>query len=87
MLTVFEILLKVSEGKPWKDTLLEVLPQRKFRMGGRKERRLNNARQMDSEDGNSSANDDDDEGNENGNTKEVVTETSSTPAETTNSEP
>lgn len=30
--TVFEILLKVSEGKSWKDTLLEVLPQRKFKM-------------------------------------------------------
>lgn len=30
--SVFEILLKVSEGKSWKDTLLEVLPQRKFKM-------------------------------------------------------
>lgn len=29
---MFEILLKVSEGKSWKDTLLEVLPQRKFKM-------------------------------------------------------
>lgn len=31
-LLVFEILLKVSEGKSWKDTLLEVLPQRKFKI-------------------------------------------------------
>lgn len=33
---MFEILLKVSEGKPWKETLLEVLPQRKFKTGRRK---------------------------------------------------
>lgn len=33
---VYEILLKVSEGKPWKDALLEVLPQRKFKTGKRK---------------------------------------------------
>lgn len=32
LFSVFEILLKVSEGKPWKDVLLEVLPQRKFKI-------------------------------------------------------
>lgn len=35
ILSVFEILLKVSEGKPWKETLLEVLPIRKFRKGNK----------------------------------------------------
>lgn len=29
----------MSEGKPWKETLLEVLPQRKFRTGGRQRKR------------------------------------------------
>lgn len=33
-LSVFEILLRISEGKPWKETLLEVLPQRKFNPPG-----------------------------------------------------
>lgn len=27
--------MKVSEGKPWKETLLEVLPIRKFREGNK----------------------------------------------------
>lgn len=36
---VFEILLKISEGKPWKETLLEVLPQRKFRAAGKRKRK------------------------------------------------
>lgn len=33
-ISVFEILLRISEGKPWKETLLEVLPQRKFQPRG-----------------------------------------------------
>lgn len=50
--SVFEILLKVSEGKPWKETLLEVLPQRKFRTGGRQRKRKsqNSGEQTDSSD-------------------------------------
>ncbi|XP_055299282.1 tRNA methyltransferase 10 homolog A [Sitodiplosis mosellana] len=33
---VFEILLRISEGKPWKETLLQVLPQRKFKPNGKR---------------------------------------------------
>lgn len=33
---VFELLLAVSEGKSWKEALLEILPQRKFRPPGAK---------------------------------------------------
>lgn len=33
---MFEILLRVSEGNPWKETLLQVLPQRKFQSGGKR---------------------------------------------------
>lgn len=33
---MFEILLRVSEGSPWKETLLQVLPQRKFQPGGKR---------------------------------------------------
>lgn len=51
---MFEILLKVSEGKPWKETLLEVLPQRKFRIGGKKRKRKSN--DSDSEDEKTSEN-------------------------------
>lgn len=53
---VFEIILKVSEGKPWKETLLEVLPQRKFRTGGRQRKRKaeNSTSQADSEGENTS---------------------------------
>lgn len=56
--SVFEILLKVSEGKPWKETLLEVLPQRKFRIGGRQRKRKsqNSIDQLDSEEDNTSDN-------------------------------
>lgn len=46
--SVFEILLKVSEGKPWKETLLEVLPQRKFRIGG-KQKKQNKSDEMESD--------------------------------------
>lgn len=34
--SVFEILLRISEGKPWKETLLQVLPQRKFNQNGKR---------------------------------------------------
>lgn len=34
MISVFELLLAVSEGKSWKDALLEILPQRKFKPPG-----------------------------------------------------
>lgn len=56
---MFEILLKISEGKPWKETLLEVLPERKFRIGGRRAKRKskNASNQEDSEDENSSSDD------------------------------
>lgn len=55
---MFEILLKVSEGKPWKETLLEVLPQRKFRTEGRKRGHKSNksTNGTESEDGNSTDN-------------------------------
>ena len=33
---MFEILLRISEGKPWKETLLQVLPQRKFNHNGKR---------------------------------------------------
>lgn len=33
---MFEILLRISEGKPWKETLLQVLPQRKFNQNGKR---------------------------------------------------
>lgn len=57
--SVFEILLKVSEGKPWKETLLEVLPQRKFRTGGRlrKRKSQNSIGQLDSEEEEENASD------------------------------
>lgn len=29
LISVFEILLKISEGKSWEETLLQVLPERK----------------------------------------------------------
>lgn len=67
---VFEILLKVSEGKPWKETLLEVLPQRKFRIGGRKRKHKSNnsTNESDSEDGNST----EDESNREESSKEII---------------
>lgn len=56
---MFEILLRVSEGKPWKETLLEVLPQRKFVIGGKKRKHKSNdtANEIDNDDQNSTNND------------------------------
>lgn len=34
--------MKVSEGKPWKEALLEVLPQRKFKPGRKRNRNNSN---------------------------------------------
>ncbi|XP_031617333.1 tRNA methyltransferase 10 homolog A [Contarinia nasturtii] len=64
---VFEILLRVSEGKPWKKTLLEVLPQRKFNPEGKKRRKKD-------ETGSQGNKDDDDTSSENENKDESMCE-------------
>lgn len=40
--------MKVSEGKSWKDTLLEVLPQRKFKAPNLKKKNRNESMDDDS---------------------------------------
>lgn len=44
---MFQILLKVSEGKPWKETLLEVLPQRKFKPSRKRKHKHNSTNKID----------------------------------------
>lgn len=47
---VFELLLAVSEGKSWKEALLEILPQRKFKPpGARKNRNQATNKESDSD--------------------------------------
>lgn len=48
-ISVFEIILKVSEGQPWKETFLEVLPQRKFVPRNRRNRTVNSQDQSEDE--------------------------------------
>lgn len=67
---VFEILLRISEGKPWKETLLEVLPQRKFNPDGKKKRRKDNT--------STQGNEDDDMSSENENKDESICEEKTT---------
>ena len=37
---VFDILLRVSEGQTWKDALMDVLPERKFRKISKRQAKL-----------------------------------------------
>lgn len=55
--------MRISEGKPWKETLLEVLPQRKFQPRGL---RRNKTKQTEDEEM------DDDAASDDGNTIEGV---------------
>lgn len=48
--------MRISEGKPWKETLLEVLPQRKFKP--RAEARKNRAKQAEAKEMDDDASDD-----------------------------
>lgn len=60
--------MRISEGKPWKETLLEVLPQRKFKP--RAEARKNRAKQAEAKEMDDDASDD-----VNGNNKDAESQT------------
>lgn len=53
--------MRISEGKPWKETLLEVLPMRKFRMGNKPKHKLNGAGKIGSDSESLNENDDEKE--------------------------